>query len=231
MFEFTLYKSLFFEMDKYKMNGVTETKVKQITRRTKEVRYEKAPSIKTITAEERILPYVDRYYFYVNDERLPADIRAFEVKQVIYEFYREHFPSYLKKGLPEDMSQHNILECFEVFNMPDYQPKHAFPGLVTLEDIRNGRVHDEDKPKYAFPGLELLSGKKREKYGEGSPAYAELGGYTAFEGDREGAKSKIEELKKQFASELASLNVDKRQPGFENPQQTAGGRTVEGGTD
>lgn len=93
---------------------------------------------------------MDRYYFYVNEERLPADLKRQEVKQVIYEFYKEHFPNYLKDGIPEDLTDVNILDCFEVFNMPDYRPKHAFPGLVTLEDIRNGNIHDEDKPRFSF---------------------------------------------------------------------------------
>ena len=207
MFEFTLLKSLYFELDKHKMDGITVTKVKQSTKRRKEVHYESVPSITSITAEERILPYVDRYYFYVNDESYPAELTDPAVKQVIYEFYKEHFPSYLKEGLPDDMADQNILECFEVFKMPDYRPKHAFPGLVTLEDIRNGNVHDEDKPKYSFPGLELLGAHKNRA--EEKPAYAELGGYTALDGDRDKASSKLEEMKKQFAGQLKDLHADK----------------------
>ena len=205
MFEFSLLKSLFFEMDKYKMEGVTQTKKGKSTYRSMEVCYDNVPEIHKITAEERILPYLDRYYFYVNDERVSADLKRPEVKQVIYEFYKEHFPTYLKEGIPEDLTDVNILECFEVFNMPDYRPKHAFPGLVTLEDIRSGKVHDEDKPKYSFPGLELFTGRKRE---DGKPSVADFEGYTAFDGDRESAKNKIDEMKKKFASQLDSLNVD-----------------------
>lgn len=33
-------------------------------------------------------------------------------------------------------------------------------------------------------------------------------GYTAFDGDREQAKDKIEQLKSQFASQIEALNVD-----------------------
>ena len=219
MFEFTLLKSMFFEMDKYKMDGITEEKIKQKTRRTKEVHYETVPSITSITAEERILPYVDRYYFYVNDERLPADIRLPEVKQVIYEFFKEHFPDYLKEGLPDVLTEENILECFDVGHMPDYRPKHAFPGLITMEDLKNGLVRDEDKPKFAFPGLELLGSRKEQE--DDTPVYAELGEYTAFDGDREGAKNKIEEMKKQFASQIDALNVanlDLDHLGIEDPE-------------
>ena len=203
MFEFSLLKSLFFEMDKYKMEGVTQTKKGKSTYRRLEVHYDAAPQIFAITAEERILPYLDRYYLYINDEKVPADLKETPVKQVIYEFYKEKFPSYLKEGIPDNMENVNILDCFEVFHMPDYRPKHAFPGLVTLEDLRNGNVHDEDKPKYAFPGLELVSGRE-----EGKPTAADFEGYTAFDGDREGAQNKINDLKKQFASQLESFNVD-----------------------
>lgn len=203
MFEFSLLKSLFFEMDKYKMEGITQEKKGKSTYRTKEVHYANVPEITSITSEERILPYVDRYYFYVNEERMPADLKRPEVKQVIYEFYKEHFPEYLKDGIPKDLTDINILDCFEVFNMPDYRPKHAFPGLVTLEDIRNGNVHDEDKPRFSFPGLELYAGRK-----DGKPSVADYEGYTAFHGDRESAQSKINEMKKQFASQLDGLDVD-----------------------
>ena len=203
MFEFSLLKSLFFEMDKYKMEGITQEKKGKSTYRTKEVHYANVPEITSITSEERILPYVDRYFFYVNEERMPADLKRPEVKQVIYEFYKEHFPEYLKDGIPEDLTDVNILDCFEVFNMPDYRPKHAFPGLVTLEDIRNGNVHDEDKPRFSFPGLELYAGRK-----DGKPSVADYEGYTAFHGDRESAQSKINEMKKQFASQLDGLDVD-----------------------
>ena len=203
MFEFSLLKSLFFEMDKYKMEGITQTKKGKSTYRTKQVHYADAPQITSITSEERILPYLDRYYFYVNEERMPADLKRPEVKRVIYEFYKEHFPNYLKDGIPEDLTDVNILDCFEVFNMPDYRPKHAFPGLVTLKDIRNGNVHDEDKPRHSFPGLELFSGRK-----DGKPSVSDYEGYTAFDGDRESAQNKIDAMKKQFASQLEGVDVD-----------------------
>lgn len=206
MFEFTLLKSLFFELDRHKMEGVVQTKEKQITRRRLEVHYDSVPEVTSFTAEERILPYVDRYYFYINDEPIPAELKEPAVKQVIYEFYKEHFPEYLKEGLSDDMSEQNILDCFEVFKMPDYRPKHAFPGIVTMEDIRNGNVHDDDKPQFSFPGLELY--QKRDENGEEQPMAASYEGYTAFDGDREGAQNKIDELKQQFASQLQDLDVE-----------------------
>ena len=151
---------------------------------------------------------MDRYYLFINDERVDTDIRDPKVKQVIYEFYKQYHPEYLKENLPDDMTDVDILDCFEVFKMPDYRPKHAFPGLVTLEDIRNGNVHDEDKPKFAFPGLELYSKRDASGDEEEKPMVASYKGYTAFDGDREQAKNKIEQLKSQFASQLEALNVD-----------------------
>ena len=106
------------------------------------------------------------------------------------------------------MTDVDILDCFEVFKMPDCRPKHAFPGLVTLEDIRNGNIHDEDKPKFAFPGLELYSNRDASEDEEEKPMVASYKGYTAFDGDREQAKDKIEQLKSQFASQIEALNVD-----------------------
>ncbi|MBR5047428.1 MAG: hypothetical protein IKX76_04255, partial [Eubacterium sp.] len=172
MFEFTLFKSLFFEMDKHKMKGVVETKDGNKTNRRLEVSYPNVPGIRSITSQERIMPMVDRYFFYVNDEELPVELdKRPDVRQVIYEFYKDHFPSYLKEGLTGDMTRENLLDCFEVFEIPDYRPKYAYPGLVNLEDLRKGLVHFDDKPKYAFPGLEMLSEKsKRILMGQDKPA-------------------------------------------------------------
>mgnify|MGYP004466873489 FL=1 len=206
MYEFTLLKSMFFELDKYEIEGVTQTQEGQRTFRRLEVSYDSVPEVTSITAEERILPYVDRYYLFINDERVETDIRDPKIKQVIYEFYKQYHPEYLKADLPDDMTDVNILDCFEVFNMPDYRPKHAFPGVVTIEDIRNGKVRDEDRPKFAFPGLELYS--KKDESEEEKPMVASFKGYTAFDGDQEQAKNKIEQLKSQFASQIEALNVD-----------------------
>ena len=76
-------------MDPHKMKGVTRETEGQRTFHRMEVSYESVPQITSITAEERILPYVDRYYLFVNDERVPVDIRQPEIKQVIYEFYKD----------------------------------------------------------------------------------------------------------------------------------------------
>ena len=45
MYEFTLLKSMFFELDKYKIEGVTQTKEKQRTFRRLEVSYDSVPCL------------------------------------------------------------------------------------------------------------------------------------------------------------------------------------------
>ena len=92
MYEFTLLKSMFFELDKYKIESVTQTQEGQRTFHRLEVSYDSVPEVTSITAEERILPYVDRYYLFINDERIETDIRDPKVKQVIYEFYKQYHP-------------------------------------------------------------------------------------------------------------------------------------------
>ena len=218
MFEFSLLKSLFFEMDKHKMEGVTETKDGNKTNRRLEVSYDRVPEITSITAQERILPMVDRYFFFVNDEEVPAELsKRPEVRQVIFEFYKDHFPDYLRKGIPEDMTKYDLLNCFEVFNMPDYRPKHAFPGLVKLEDMRKGLVYDDDKPKYSFPGLEFFSEKSKSiLMRQGKPAASVWDGFTEFDTEdpdkaREQVNDKLAAMKKQFAGEINGLGMNEEE--------------------
>ena len=218
MFEFSLLKSLFFEMDKHKMEGVTETKDGNKTNRRLEVSYPRVPEITSITAQERILPMVDRYFFYVNDEEVPAELsNRPEVRQVIFEFYKDHFPDYLRKGIPEDMTKVDLLNCFDVFNMPDYRPKHAFPGLVKLEDMRNGQVFDDDKPRHSFPGLEFFSEKSKSiLMRQGKPAASVWDGFTEFDTDdpdkaREQVNDKLAAMRKQYAGEISGLGMNEEE--------------------
>ncbi len=203
MIEHSLLQSIYCELDREKMDGATELKEKDKTFRRMEVHYESVPQITAFTAEERELPYLTRYYLYVNDEKRPANLKRPEVKQVIYEFYHDHFPNYLKPDLPEDLGEVDILDCFNVFAMPDYRPEHAFPGLITMEEVRSGRGQKDDRAA-TFPGLELFGSRRAD----GVPAAADFEGYTAFGGDRESAKNKLDEMKAEMAGELASYNVD-----------------------
>lgn len=67
MYEFTLLKSMFFELDKYKIEGVTQTKEKQRTFRRLEVSYDSVPEITSITAEERILLAANALKQFINN--------------------------------------------------------------------------------------------------------------------------------------------------------------------
>ncbi len=234
MYEFSLQKSLYFELDPTKMDGVTEKEEDKgkKTFRTLPVSYESVPEITSITSEERKLPYLVRYYFYVNDEKRPADIHRPEVTQIIYEFYKDHFPDYLKEGLPDDVRGSDILDCFEVFHMPSYRPEYAWPGIVHLDDLRAGRVPDK-RPKYAYPGLEVLENRDKlaaemSNKGGGAalaglsmlfnrsdrdpdkPAISEYDGYEELDGDLGKTRSKIEDMKKKLAMEMKALNIDER---------------------
>lgn len=219
MYEFSLLKSLYFEMDKYNMEGITEWKDGKRTFRKKEVSYPSVPEVTSITSEMRVLPYLDRYYIYINGEKTESSLHDPVVKQVIYEFYKDHFPQYLKKGLPDDLSGIKITDCFEVFAMPDYRPKYAYPGLITLEDLRAGRVHEE-KPQFAWPGLELIA--NREQRDPDQPTISTFEGYEAFDGDRDKAKSSISDLKKKFAGQMKELNIDSLLEEIENKKKEAG---------
>lgn len=204
MFEFNLLKSLYFELDPDKMEGVEVKRIKQKTFHTLKVHYPEVPEITSITAEERILPYLVRYYFYINNEESSASIKDLPVKKVIMAFYREHHPEYLKEDIPKDLADADILDYFKPFEMPNYKPKYAFPGLVTMQDIREGKV--KEGPKYAFPGLELYQGH------EGKPAASTFNGYTEFKGDRKGAQNKIDQLKQQLSGELEQYSLAQAMP-------------------
>ncbi len=216
MFEFSLLKSLYFELDPDKIEGAESEQGddKKATFRRLPVSYDCAPEVTAIVAEERRLPYLVRYYLHIerNGERELTELKDREAQKVVYAFYREHFPGYLKEGLPEDLGDMEVLDCFEVFNMPSYRPKYAYPGLMTLEDLRAGRVKDE-RPQFAFPGLELIAGRKRRDPDQ--PAISEYDGYENFNGDKNKAKDKLESLKKRFSDQVMEMNGGKLPENFE----------------
>ena len=226
MYLFSLMKSLYFELDKYKMEGVDEWESGKSTFRRKEVSYPACPDISSFTMELRILPYLDRYYLFINDSKREANVRDPQVKQLIYEFYHEHFPEYLKEDIPKDLRGVDILDCFEVFKMPSYRPKYAYPGLVTIEDLRAGNVHDES-PLHSYPGLEFVGKYKEDKIRQrpalgglemilanrsnrdpDKPTWSDFEGYEEFNGDQNKAISKIEQMKALYAPSMKGYNVD-----------------------
>ncbi len=205
MFEFNLLKSMYFEMDPEKMAGVEVRKEKDKTFRTIKIECEDAPEITEITAEERVLPYLVRYYFYVNGESYTASVKDIEGKQAVLAFFRKYHPEYMKKDLPDDLMENlsdvDVLECFEPFEMPAYRPQYAFPGLVTMQEIREGTAKKDDR-EHTFPGIEMFSSHEK-----GKPAASVYNGYTELKGDRSKAQSQIELLKTQMAAELEQLSM------------------------
>lgn len=214
MYEFSLLKSIYFELDPDEIEGVTVVKEKDTTFRTLQVSYDCAPEVTAITAEERKLPYLVRYYLYLHwgDERELMELKDRTAQKVVYAFYRDHKPQYLKEDLPEDLGSMQILDCFEVFKMPSYRPKYAYPGLVTLEDLRAGRVKDE-RPQYAYPGLELIANRKQRDPDQ--PTISDFDGYESFNGDKTKAGQKLEVLKKRFAEQVKEMNGGKLPENFE----------------
>ena len=103
--------------------------------------------------------------------------------------------------------------------MPDYRPKYAYPGLITLEDLKAGRVHDE-RPQFAFPGLEIIA--NREERDPDQPTISTFEGYESFDGDRDKAKNSIEDLKKKFAGQMKEMNIDSMLEEIENQKKEAG---------
>ncbi len=215
MYEFSLLKSLYHELDPFTMKEATEVKEKDKTFRTLEVSFEEAPEVTAITAEERKLPYLVRYYLYLHrdGERELTELKERTAQEVVYAFYRKYFPGYLKEGLPEKLDDRNVLDCFEVFKMPSYRPDYAFPGLVRLEDMRAGKVKF-DKPQFAFPGLELITNRKPRD--PDKPSISDYDGYESFDGDKKKANQKLELLKRRFASQVKELNGGALPENFES---------------
>lgn len=224
MFEFSLYKSIFYELDPMKMEGVDEKKSGKSTYRGIKVHFDSVPEVNYICAEEKECPMLTRYFFYLNDEDLPTSLAEPDTCQVILEFYRKYFPSYLKEDVPEDLrgTDVSILNCLEPFKMPTYRPDQAFPNLIMYDDIKSGKVRPDNR-KVTFPGLEFFADRgigrpgtesffAADSYlavkGSGRTLAETYEGYTAFQGDQAGAQAKIDILKSQMASHMSMLNMD-----------------------
>ena len=167
MFEFTLMKNMFYELDPEKVEESVERRGGSGYSRTLSVDLPEAPEVKSVTMMERYVPYGALYHLFINDEEKYADIKEDRIKRIILAFYRDRKPFYLKEAyrqetFPENLEELNILDCFEVDKMPGYDRKYAYSDLLTLEDLRKGKTGDEHKPKTAFPGMRF-SDKYRPK--------------------------------------------------------------------
>lgn len=151
MLKFTLMKQLYYALDPRDIPQVREKRASDIFHRTLDVTRLGLPGIREMTVQERYLPYSQLYRLYINDEREEADIGEDRVRALVLAFYRYYHPDYLKEGV--DLSNIDLLECFEVDRMPGYHDrKYAYRDLITMEDIRNGKP-DKWKQKHGFPGL------------------------------------------------------------------------------
>ena len=201
MLEITLLKTLFHEMDPDKIPAV------RVYDNDNASKYHELdldvpgfPDMQTLTLEARYGSHNSTmYYVHANKNlAIDEDIHVPAVKAAIYHFFKTYQPDFFADDLPEDISDLSILECFDVAKIPDYRPKYAFPGIVMMEDIKNGTAKAVDKNKPTFPGLRMLMGGSAEERKEGEPAFlAKDQKLTTFE-DKEDFDAKMEALKKQF---------------------------------
>lgn len=201
MLEITLLKTLFHEMDKDKIDQI------RIFDNEDASKYHELsmdvpgfPEIKTLTAEARFGSHNSTmYYVHINgDLANNADIQDPFVKAAIYHFFKTYQPGFFKEDLPEDIRGISILDCFDIAKIPDYRPKYAFPGIVMMEDIKNGTAKANDRNKPSFPGLRMLMGGSLEESDESKPAFVSKDQkLTEFE-NKDDFDAKMEALKKQF---------------------------------
>lgn len=199
MLEITLMKTLYHEMD--------EDKIKEIETFTNDdaskfhklaMTLPEYPELQSITSEVRYMAYgAAMYYLHINDNlEVDEDINQPMAKAAIMHFFQTYCPSFVKPNLPDDLSEVSVLDCFDPDPMPDYRPKHAFPGLVLYEDMKNGKIKPDDKNTPSFPGIRMLNHEKKE---DDRPAYvSSKENYTKFNGDQDDFQKKMEELKAQF---------------------------------
>ncbi len=208
LFDLTLEKNLFFELDPKMREGVVESKLGKYNEgiiRTLEFSFKKHPEIKKITSIKKHYAYYDKCYIYLGDDlENPASLREQVTKDCLLEFYSEIAPQYLKEGMDFDDDAIDIREYFVASRMPDGRPKYAFPGLVMFEDIKKGNVEKKDGP--TFPGIRVLSEEEKQSFifpgiraDRTEPAYSTVEGYKKIEGES------TEEKNKNFLNELEAL--------------------------
>jgi len=201
MLEITLLKTLFHEMDKDKINEIRVYDNEDASKYHElMITVPGFPEIKTLTAEARYGAHNSAmYYVHLNgDLENNADIHDPSVKAAIYHFFRAYQPDFFKEELPENIGELSILDCFDIAKIPDYRPKYAFPGIVMMEDIKNGTAKTADTNKPSFPGLRMLMGGSLEEHDDSKPAFVSNDQkLTEFKGEDDFNK-KMEALKKQF---------------------------------
>ncbi|MBR5047929.1 MAG: hypothetical protein IKX76_06795 [Eubacterium sp.] len=168
----TLLQSLYFEISPEKIPEVIQTKAKDRFFHTLERSYPSVPEITAVTMEERYLPYSVLYYIFVHVHgvRMEGELTDPAVARWILEFYRENHKDYLKEEYREAEETEeaarriDILDCFEVFNIPSYRKhKYAYADMefIRYEDVHNKEIVREDDRQAAFPGISFTK-KYRE---------------------------------------------------------------------
>lgn len=212
LFDLTLEKNLFLELDPDKIDAVVERKLGKYDEgivRTLEFSFKRHPEIKSISSVKRHYAYYDKCYIHLGDDlENPASLRDKVTKECILELYSKIAPDYLKKELDFDDDELDLREYFDAAKVSDGSPKYAFPGLVTFEDIKSGKVELKDGP--SFPGIRVLSDEEKQSFifpgiraNREEPAYSTVEGYTKIEGESQEERndnllSELEALKKKF---------------------------------
>lgn len=201
MLEITLLKTLFHEMDPDKIPAVRVYDNEDASKYHElELDVPGFPEMKVLTAEARYGSHNSTMYYVHANQNLDIDedIHLPAIKTAIYHFFKTYKPEFFVDGLPADISELSILDCFDVAKIPDYRPKYAFPGIVMMEDIKNGTAKMNDSNKPSFPGLRMLMGGSGEEHDESKPAFISNDQkLTEFE-NKDDFNAKMEELKKQF---------------------------------
>ena len=157
MIKITLLKTLFYELDPEKIEIVELNHYKERIFHRIEKSFDSIPEIKSVTVEERYLPYSVLYYLTVNDEPEPVDLIG-DISLWILEFVKEYQPDFLRPDLQEYLNHNplDILQCFNVGKIPAYRRRFAYSDLTmtTMEDIRNGNVK-KDERRATFPGIQF----------------------------------------------------------------------------
>ena len=214
MLEITLLKTLFHEMDEDKIKEVRVFDDENASKYHElDMEVPGFPEFKTLTSNVTYMAYGSAmYYVHMNgDLENNADIHSPVMKAAIYHFFKTYRPEFLKQDLPEDISELSILDCFDIASIPDYRPKYAFPGIVMLEDMKNGTYKGADKDKPTFPGLRMLMGGSAEERDESKPAFFTKNQEVTEFKDKDDFAQTMEELKKQFSIELMVEQAEQKE--------------------
>ncbi len=199
MLEITLLKALYHEMTSDKIADVREYENER-GNKFHEIDLEVPgyPEFKTLTVSLEYLVYnATQHSVYRNGNLDKKEtLQNPEINAAILCFFQHYKKEFIKKDLPEDLSGKNVLDCLDTAKIPDYRPKYAFPGLILLEDLRNGTAKMPDASKPTFPGLRMMtrngSEDQRPAYITSDQEYIKLDG-------KEDLDNQLEELKKKFS--------------------------------